>query len=304
MIRFIGVRLMHAAITLIAVSIVIFLLSHSTGNPADVILPLEATSQQRAELIERLGLNEPLVEQYWVFLKNAVQGKFENSIRTRQPVMDLVGDRFWNSIRLATVAMAVTVLVSVPLGVVAAIKRGKWADKSAMGFAIAGQSLPPFFTGLLAILVFAVWLRLLPAQGADSWQHYILPALTMAWFVSAGVTRLMRSAMLDVLDSEYIKLARAKGLAERKIIWKHAWRNALIPVVTFVGLMYGILLAAAVSTEVVFGWPGMGRLAFEAVTWRDFPLLQAVVLVWALVIVALNLIVDLTYGFLDPRIRR
>jgi len=173
-----------------------------------------------------------------------------------------------------------------------------------MGFAIAGQSLPPFFTGLLAILVFGVWLRLLPAQGADSWQHYILPALTMAWFVAAGVTRLMRSAMLDVLDSEYIKLARAKGLAERKIIWKHAWRNALIPVVTFVGLMYGILLAAAVSTEVVFGWPGMGRLAFEAVTWRDFPLLQAVVLVWALVIVALNLIVDLTYGFLDPRIRR
>ena len=303
MIAFVGKRVVQAAITMFGVSIAIFLLSHATGNPADVILPIEATSEQRTELINRLGLDEPLHEQYWIFISNAVQGKFERSIRTRAPVMDLVADRFWNSIKLTTAAIGFTVLISVPLGAIAAVKRGRWADKGATTFASIGQSLPPFFTGILAILVFAVWFRVLPAQGADSWKHYVLPALTMGWFTGAGVTRLMRSGMLEVLDSEYIKLARVKGLSERKIIWKHAFRNALIPVTTFIGLMYGILLAAAVSTEVVFGWPGMGRLAFEAVSWRDFPLLQAVVLVWSLVIVGINLVVDLSYGLLDPRIR-
>ena len=304
MISFIGKRLAQAVITMIAVTIAVFLLSHATGNPADVILPIEATGEQRAALIDRLGLNEPLPEQYWIFITNAVQGDFERSIRTRSPVMDLVGDRFWNSIKLATAAIGFTILVSAPLGVIAAVRRGRWADKGAMTFATLGQSLPPFFTGVLAILVFAVWFRVLPAQGADTWKHYVLPAVTMGWFTGAGVTRLMRSGMLEVLDSEYIKLARAKGTSETKVIWKHAMRNALIPVVTFVGLMYGILLAAAVSTEVVFGWPGMGRLAFEAVSWRDFPLLQAVVLVWSLVIIGINLVVDLSYGLLDPRIRR
>ena len=304
MISFVGKRIVQAAVTMLLVSIAIFLLSHATGNPADVILPIEANAEQRAELIDRLGLDEPLHEQYWIFLKNAAQGNFERSIRTRAPVMDLVMDRFWNSLKLTTAAIGFTILVSVPLGVLAAVRRGRWADKGAMTFAIIGQSLPPFFTGVLAILVFAVWFRLLPAQGADTWQHFILPAVTMGWFTGAGVTRLMRSAMLEVLDSEYVKLARVKGLSESKIVWKHAFRNALIPVVTFIGLMYGILLAAAVSTEVVFGWPGMGRLAFEAVSWRDFPMLQAVVLVWALVIVGINLLVDLSYGLLDPRIRR
>ena len=304
MIAFIGKRLAQAVITMIGVTIAVFLLSHATGNPADVILPIEATGEQRAALIDRLGLNEPLSKQYWIFVSNAVQGKFERSIRTRSPVMDLVGDRFWNSIKLATAAIGFTILVSAPLGVLAAVKRGRWADKGSMTFATLGQSLPPFFTGVLAILVFAVWFRVLPAQGADTWKHYVLPAVTMGWFTGAGVTRLMRSGMLEVLDSEYIKLARAKGTSETKVIWKHAMRNALIPVVTFVGLMYGILLAAAVSTEVVFGWPGMGRLAFEAVSWRDFPLLQAVVLVWSIVIIGINLMVDLSYGLLDPRIRR
>jgi peptide/nickel transport system permease protein len=304
MIAFIAKRVAQAVITMIPVTIAVFLLSHATGNPADVILPIEASGEQRAALIERLGLDESLPKQYWIFISNAVQGDFERSIRTRAPVMDLVGDRFWNSIKLASAAIAFTILVSAPLGVVAAVKRGRWPDKGAMSFATIGQSLPPFFTGVLAILVFAVWFRVLPAQGADTWKHYVLPAVTMGWFTGAGVTRLMRSGMLEVLDSEYVKLARTKGTSETKVIWKHAMRNALIPVVTFVGLMYGILLAAAVSTEVVFGWPGMGRLAFEAVSWRDFPLLQAVVLVWALVIIGINLIVDLSYGLLDPRIRR
>ena len=304
MIAFIGKRLAQALITMIAVTIAVFLLSHSTGNPADVILPIEAGGEERAALTDRLGLNKPLPEQYWIFITNAIQGDFERSIRTRAPVMELVGDRFWNSIKLTTAAMGFTILVSLPLGVLAAVKRGRWAAQGAMTFATLGQSLPPFFTGVLSILVFAVWFQLLPAQGADSWKHYILPAVTMGWFTGAGVTRLMRSGMLGVLDSEYIKLARAKGTSETRVIWKHAMRNALIPVVTFIGLMYGILLAAAVSTEVVFGWPGMGRLAFEAVSWRDFPLLQAVVLVWSLVIIGINLLIDLSYGILDPRIRR
>ena len=303
MTRLVITRVFQAVVTLLGVTIVVFALSHITGNPVDVLLPLEATAEERDAAIATLGLDDPIIEQYGRFLGRAVQGDFGISIRTRQPAIDLVMSRLVASLQLVSAAIVVMLVVSIPLGVLAAVKRNSIWDRMAMTLAVLGQSLPPFFTGVVAILVFSVTFQLLPAQGSSTWKHYIMPAVTMGLFTGAGITRLMRSSMLEVLDSEFVKLARIKGVSERIIIWKHAFRNALIPVVTFIALMYGVLIAAAVTTEVVFAWPGMGRLAFEAVTWKDFPVLQAVVTVWALVIVTINLIVDLSYGWIDPRTR-
>jgi ABC-type dipeptide/oligopeptide/nickel transport system permease component len=297
-------RVLQALVTLLGVSVVVFALSQSTGNPVDVLLPVEATPEQRADLIEELGLDKPLVTQYVTFLGNVVQGDFGRSIRTKLPVRGLVVDRLGNSVVLVSASLLFMLVFSLPLGVLAAVKRNTYVDRMAMGLAVMGQSLPPFFTGVLAIIVFSVNWQIFPAQGSGTWQHLVLPAVTMGLFTGAGITRLMRSSMLEVLDSEYAKFARIKGASEMRVVWRHAFRNALIPVVTFVALMYGVLVAAAVTTEVVFAYPGMGRLAYEAVVWRDFPVLQAVVILWAALIVFTNLIVDLSYGIIDPRMRQ
>ena len=304
MARVIASRALQALVTLLGVSVVVFALSQSTGNPVDVLLPVEATPEQRMQLIDELGLDEPLVVQYLTFLGNVIQGDFGKSIRTKLPVLELVVDRLGNSVLLVSTSLLFMLVFSLPLGVLAAVKRDTIVDRIAMGLAVLGQSLPPFFTGVLAIILFSVIWQVFPAQGSGTWQHLLLPAATMGLFTGAGITRLMRSAMLEVLDSEYAKLARIKGASEMRVVWGHAFRNALIPVVTFVVLMYGVLVAAAVTTEVVFAWPGLGRLAFEAVLWRDFPVLQAVVILWAALIVFANLLVDLSYAVIDPRIRR
>ena len=229
-----------------------------------------------------------------------MRGDFGVSLRTKRPVTELVSDRLWNSLKLASVAMLITICISLPLGVVAAVYRGRVWDRVAMVVALLGQSLPSFWTGIVFILIFSVTLGWLPTSGMGSWQHYILPAVAMGWSTSAGVVRLLRSSTLEVLDTEYIKLARLKGLREFIVVSKHAVRNALIPVITFIGFMYGVVIAAAITTEVVFTWPGLGRLAYEAVLWRDFPLLQLTVLTWATFIVAINFAVDLVYVVLDP----
>ena len=303
MATFLVSRLIQAVITMLVTSFIVFSLSHTSGNPADVLLPIETTPVERLAFIERMGFDQPIHQQYWIFLKNAVQGDFGTSIRTRQPVTDLVWPRVVNSLKLATVAIGITLAISLPLGVLAARHRGTWVDQGAMAIALFGQSVPLFWAGLVAILIFSVRLGWLPTSGTGSWQHYVLPAVTLGWGITAGIVRLLRSSMLEVLDSEYVKLARAKGVGESMVVWKHALRNALIPVVTFIGFTYGIILAAAIVIEVVFAWPGLGRLTFEAVLWRDFPLLQISVMVWVFLIVLINLMVDLSYGFIDPRIR-
>ena len=303
MVKFVLVRVFQAILTLVAASFVVFSLARLTGSPADTMLPMDATPAEREALITRLGLDQPLSEQYWRYLKDAVRGDFGVSLRTKRPVTELVGDRLWNSLKLASVAMLITICISLPLGVVAAVYRGRIWDRVAMAVALLGQSLPSFWTGIVFILIFSVTLGWLPTSGMGSWQHYILPAVAMGWSTSAGVVRLLRSSTLEVLDTEYIKLARLKGLREFIVISKHAVRNALIPVITFIGFMYGVIIAAAITTEVVFTWPGLGRLAYEAVLWRDFPLLQLTVLTWATFIVVINFAVDLVYVVLDPRIR-
>ena len=303
MATFLIFRLVQAVITMLVTSFIVFSLSHTSGNPADVLLPIETTPDERLAFIKRMGFDKPIHQQYGIFLKNAVQGDFGTSIKTRQPVTDLVWPRVGNSLKLATVAIGITLAISLPLGVLAARHRGTWIDQGAMAIALFGQSVPLFWAGLVAILIFSVRLGWLPTSGTGSWQHYVLPAVTLGWGITAGIVRLLRSSMLEVLDSEYVKLARAKGVGESMVVWKHALRNALIPVVTFIGFTYGIILAAAIVIEVVFAWPGLGRLTFEAVLWRDFPLLQLSVMVWVFLIVLINLMVDLSYGFIDPRIR-
>jgi len=215
----------------------------------------------------------------------------------------LLRDRALNTLLLATAAMAIGIALAVPLAVLAATRRGGFFDQAASAVALGGMSLPSFISGILAILIFGVWLRWFPIYGAGSWRHFVLPAATLGWFNSAGILRLLRSGLLEVLGSEYVKTARAKGLSEWPVVCKHALRNAALPVLTFLGLSYGILLAGAVTTEVVFAWPGLGSLVSEAIARRDFPVIQAVTLFTSAAIIAVNLAVDVLYTALDPRVR-
>jgi peptide/nickel transport system permease protein len=301
--RFVMMRFTLGVITLLVTSFVVFGLGRLTGNPADTMLPIEATAAERAAFIDRMGLDRPIIVQYWIYLTHAVRGDFGRSLRNNYPVTELVGTYMVNSLKLASAAMAFVIAVSIPLGVIAAVYRGRLWDKIAMTVALLGQSLPPFWTGIMAVMLFGVLLGWLPTAGMGGWQYYVLPATTMGLTIVAGVVRLLRSSMLEVLDAEYIKLARAKGVAEGVVVWKHALRNALIPVVTYIGFMYGLIIAAAITTEVVFSWPGLGRATYEALLTRDFPLLQFAVLTWAALIIAINYLVDLAYVLLDPRIR-
>jgi len=303
MARRIVVSVFQAVLTLWITTIVIFLLVRITGSPVDVILPQTATAEQRQATITRLGLDRPLAEQYGLYLARLVRGDLGRSYTLNTDIGPLLRDHFWNTFRLASAAMVVGVILAVPLGVLASVRRGGPWDKLASLVALGGMSLPSFITGILAILVFGVWLGWLPIYGAGSWRHFVLPALTLGWFNSAGILRLLRSGMLDVLGMEYVKVARAKGLAEAVVLWKHALRNAALPALTFVGFSYGLLLAGAITTEVVFAWPGLGSLASESVARRDFPLIQAVTLLTSAMIVVINLSVDLAYAVLDPRIR-
>jgi len=284
-------------------TIVIFCLVRVTGSPVDVILPDTATNDQREQATKLLGLDRPLVVQYALYLATLVKGDFGRSYTLNVDIGPLVLSHFWNTFRLATVSMVFGAVLAIPLAVLAAKRRGSAWDRLASLVALGGMSMPSFITGILAILVFGVWLRWLPIYGAGGWKHFILPAITLGWFNSAGILRLLRSGMLDVLSSEYVKTARAKGLAERVVLWKHGLRNAALPTLTFLGFSYGLLLAGAVTTEVVFAWPGLGWLAAEAVTRRDFPIVQAVTLLTSAMIIALNLTVDVLYAVLDPRIR-
>lgn len=299
----IGVSVLQALVTLWITTVVIFLLVRITGSPVDVILPQTATTEQREATIKRLGLDRPLAYQYGLYLSRLLRGDLGRSYTLNTEIGPLLRDHFWNTFRLASAAMLIGIALAVPLGVLASVNRGGPWDKLASIIALGGMSLPSFITGILAILVFGVWLGWVPIYGTGTWRHFILPALTLGWFNSAGILRLLRSGMLDVLGSEYVKVARAKGLAEPAVLWKHALRNAALPALTFMGFSYGILLAGAITTEVVFAWPGLGSLASESVARRDFPVIQAVTLLTSAMIIVVNLSVDVAYAMLDPRIR-
>jgi peptide/nickel transport system permease protein len=303
MTRFLLSRLLQSLAALAILSIVVFALARATGDPLSLILPLQATEEDYANARRYLGLDRPIVEQYVAFVGRAVRGDFGTSLRARLPVNQLLAERLPNSMKLAAFSMAVSLLIAFPLGVMAAVKKGTAVDRTAQVIAVLGQSLPTFWLGIVLIEVVAGRLQWLPAGETGTLAHYILPGFTLGWFVVAGMMRLLRSGMLEVLDAEYVKLARLKGVAETRVIWLHALKNALIPVVTFAGIYFAILVTTAIVVETVFAWPGMGRLAYEAITGRDFPVIQAVVLVTAAIVAAVNLCVDCLYAVIDPRIR-
>ncbi len=303
MLRFVLSRLVQSLVALAILSVVVFVLARTTGDPLHLILPMSATEEDYAHARRYLGLDRPYVEQYLSFVGKAITGDFGTSIRARRPVSELIRERLPNSLRLATFAMGVTILVAFPLGVLAAVNKGTAIDRAAQVVAVLGQSLPTFWVAIVLVEFVAGRLQWLPAGGVDGFSSYVLPGLTLGWFVVAGLMRLLRSGMLEVLDSEYVKLARVKGVIEPRVVWVHALKNALIPVVTFAAIYFSILVTTAIVVETVFAWPGLGRLAYEGISSRDFPVIQAVVLTTAALVAVVNLSVDCLYALIDPRIR-
>ena len=301
--RYIIMRVGQSIIALVILSMIIFAIGRITGDPVILLLPPDATQEAEDILRRSLGLDQPWPVQYWKFASNAVQFDFGDSIKAKRPVMDLIGPKVMNSVRLGVVAMLITLIIGIPLGVLAAVKRDTFFDGGAKLIAILGQSLPQFWLGIMLIQLFTVQLDLLPASGTGGITHYIMPAFTLGWWVAAAVMRLLRSSMLDAMDGEYIKMARIKGLPEYRIIWKHTFKNALIPVLTFAGTYLATFITGAILVETVFAWPGLGRLVYDSIIWRDFPVLQTLVLMIAAVVISVNLLVDIAYAYIDPRIR-
>ena len=304
MIRFVFSRVLQSLVALAILSVVVFILARATGDPLQLILPMSATPEDYADARRYLGLDRPYVEQYLSFVGKAVRGDFGTSLRARRPVIELIQERLPNSLRLAAFAMGISLAIAFPLGVLAAVKKGTGLDRTAQVIAVLGQSLPTFWVAIVLVEVVAGRLQWLPAGGStQGFASYILPGFTLGWFVVAGMMRLLRSGMLEVLDSEYVKLARVKGVVEHRVVWVHALKNALIPVVTFAGIYFSILVTTAIVVETVFAWPGLGRLAYEGISSRDFPVIQAVVLTTAAIVALVNLGVDCLYAVIDPRIR-
>lgn len=303
MLSFLLKRLLQGAVSIVGVSIVIFMISRLSGDPVVIMLPPEAPQSVIDELRRNLGLDEPLWTQYLIFAQNALAGDFGRSYRWEMPALQLILDRLPATIELAICALVFSISIAVPIGVLSAVYRGSWIDRLGRIFAMLGQAMPAFWVGLLLILVFAVELNWLPAFGSDSPKHVILPAIALGWYPVAAQTRIVRSAMLDVLDSDYIRLSRALGTPERQVIWKYALRNAAIPLLTMLGVYFAGMLGGAFVVETIFAWPGVGRTVVEAVFSRDFPVVQAGVLFASILFVISNLLVDLSYGLVDPRIR-
>jgi peptide/nickel transport system permease protein len=301
--RFIARRILQGAVLLILVTAIVFVLGRMTGNPVDMMLPEDATAEDRERLIRTLDLDGPIHSQFFTFVSNALQGDLGTSIRMRQPALDVFLSRLPNTLAIIPWALLLAMVIGIPLGVIAALYRGRFLDRASGTIAVLGIATPNFWLGIVLIFIFAVELGWLPSGRMGGPEHYVLPVITLGTFLTAGFMRLTRSSMLDVMESEYVKLARIKGLPEPVVVWKHSLRNALIPVLTLWGVFVGNLITGAIVTETVFAWPGVGRLTYEAVIYRDFPLLQAVIMLEAVLIVLVNLVVDILYAYVDPRIR-
>jgi len=296
-------RAFQTVLSMLVVVSIVFVLTRLSGNPIYLLLDVNATQRHQEILTRHLGLDKPLPVQYGIYVMNVAVGDFGNSIISRRPVTEHIWERLPATVELGFVAMFLSVLIGVPLGMYSAVRRGGVLDTAARVFAVLGQSMPTFWLGLMLILFFGVVLGVLPAGGRGGLLHLVLPAFTLGYFTSAAILRLTRSAMLEVLGSDYIKFARLKGLHEQVVLWKHGLRNALLPVVTFAVLLFVQFLGGAVVTETVFAWPGLGRLILESITTRDYPVVQAGVLVLSALYLTGNLCVDLLYSYLNPRIR-
>ncbi len=295
-------RLGQSLLTLLGLSVIVFALAHLSGDPVSLLAPPEASAEDMARLRAKLGLDKPLHTQYLIYITQAAQGDFGESIRWKTPAMGLILDRFPNTLLLSASAILFGICLAIPVGIVSAVKRGTLFDSVGKVVALIGQSMPSFWIGILLIMAFALYFPIFPTSGMGTAAHLVLPSLTLGGYVAASMMRVTRSAMLDALDADYVRTARSKGVSEWRVIWKHAFRNAATPVLTIVALDFANILRGAVITETVFAWPGIGKLAVDAVYARDFPLVQAAVLFMGLVFLGVNLLVDLIYTRLDPRI--
>jgi peptide/nickel transport system permease protein len=301
--RFIVKRMGYAALSLILLSLIIFLLVRLTGDPTVLLVEPGASKEDMAAIRVQLGLDRPIWVQYGQFASSILRGDLGHSFYYRTPVLELYMSRFPHSLMLALAAMAFSLLVGIPSGIIAAVRVNQWWDSAGKIFALLGLSLPSFWVGLVMILFFSVYLGWLPSSGSGTPLHLIMPAFALGWYFAAAHMRLTRSAMLEVLGSEYVKLARLKGLPEALVIAKHAFKNALIPVLTLAGINLVIMVNVAVVVETVFAWPGVGRLLFEGISFRDFPVVQATVLINGAMVVVVSFLVDVLYAVIDPRIR-
>lgn len=304
MLRYLAVRILYAAAVIAGVSVLVFFLVRLGGDPTALFLPPETSPEEIARFRHQFGFDRPLPVQYLEFAGRALQGDFGQSMRYQQPAMQLVLERLPATLQLAGAALLLSCVLGIPLGILAAVRRDSVFDRGGMVISLMGQSLPTFWLGLMLVLVFSEKLHWLPASGRGSWAHLVLPAVALAGYSTAIITRLLRSSMLEVLQADYIRTARGKGLAESAVILRHALRNAAVPTLTVIALQVGALLGGAVITEEVFAYPGMGRLAIQAIATRDFAIVQAFVLFMALVIVAINLAVDMAYVLIDPRLKK
>jgi ABC-type dipeptide/oligopeptide/nickel transport system permease component len=301
--RFILKRLGYAVLSLLLLSLTIFLLVRLTGDPAVLLVEPGASQEDMAAIRAQLGLDRPIWVQYGQFMSSVARGDFGHSFYYRTPVLELYLSRLPYSLMLAAAAMAFSLLVGIPSGILAAVFVNRWWDSAGKIFALLGLSLPSFWVGLVMILFFSVYLGWLPSSGSGTALHVVMPAFALGWYFAAAHMRLTRSSMLEVLGSEYVKLARLKGLSEMLVIGKHAFKNALIPVLTLAGINLVIMVNVAVVVETVFAWPGVGRLLYEGIAFRDFPVVQATVLIGGAMIVIVNFFVDILYAVIDPRIR-
>jgi len=303
MLTYIARRLLLVIVVVWGAATLAFGLLYLSGDPVNLLLPLDASPEARDELRRAYGFDQPLYVQYGRYLVKLVHGDFGTSLRSEEPALDLVLQRMGPTLLLAGWGLLFAVLFGVPAGVLAAVRKGSFIELITMTLALLGQSVPVFWLGLMLILVFGLKLHWLPISGAGSWKHLILPTIAVGTFVTASIARLTRSGVIQELRSDHVRTARAKGLSGRVVVYKHALRNAAIPVVTIIGLQLGALLSGAVITETIFAWPGIGRFVLIAVSQHDFPVVQATVVVFALMLAFINLIVDLAYLWLDPRVR-
>lgn len=303
MARFIVIRLLQSIVALIGITIIVFFLVRSSGDPMSLIAAPNMSAKQYALIKSRLGLDKSWGEQFLIYMKDLAHGDLGQSLIREKPVTTMIKEALPNTLKLTVPSFILSMLLAFFLGVMAATYRDSFWDAGMKFLAVLGQSLPGFWVAIMAVLIFSVKLRWLPVAGMATPVHYILPVGTMVFFMMPGMMRLVRSTMLDVLDSEYIKLARIKGLPERTVIWKHALRNALITPLTTIGLLLPGLVLGAVITEQIFNWPGMGLMIVQATFQRDFPIVQAVTIFTAILVLGINLLVDIAYAYVDPQIR-
>jgi peptide/nickel transport system permease protein len=283
--------------------VLVFFLLRASGDPVTLIRSPQMSEAQVQAISAQMGLDKSYPEQLWIYISGLARGDLGTSLLKQRPVSEMIGDALPNTLKLGVTAFVTGMSLAFLLGMLAATRRDSFWDQGVKFLAVLGQALPGFWVAIMAVLVFAVNLGVLPVAGMATPKHYVLPVATMVFFMMPGMMRLVRSSMLDVLDSEYIKLARIKGLPERTVIWKHALRNALISPLTILGMLFAGIVSGAVITEQIFNWPGMGRLALEAVFARDFPVAQSIVLIVAVMVLGMNLLVDIAYAYIDPQIR-